>query len=90
MTWLCPLARVTLNGGFLLNPGSVGQPRDGDPRAAFATIDLQTERRSLLRADYDFTAAQEELRAMGWDERAIRALAKRHAGSLEKSLPSSS
>lgn len=85
-----PLSRETAHGGFLLNPGSVGQPRDGDPRAAFATMDTQTGSCSLLRADYDFTAAQEELRAMRWDDRAIRALAKRHAGSLENSFPSSS
>ena len=34
-------------GPFLLNPGSVGQPRDGDPRAAYLLLDLDGEHRHL-------------------------------------------
>ena len=34
-------------GPFLLNPGSVGQPRDGDPRAAYLTVELETGRGRL-------------------------------------------
>ena len=78
-----PLARQIEGGGWLINPGSVGQPRDGDPRAAFAIVDLALGTHELRRVDYDVAAAQAELRAMGWDERAIRALDKRRPGSLE-------
>lgn len=37
----------------LANPGSVGQPRDGDPRAAYAILDEDTGRLSLRRIEYD-------------------------------------
>ena len=41
-------------GGLLaINPGSVGQPRDGDPRPAFATLETQDLRVGLHRVDYD-------------------------------------
>lgn len=38
---------------LLFNPGSVGQPRDGDPRAAFARYDSETGRITFLRVAYD-------------------------------------
>jgi predicted phosphodiesterase len=49
----------------LVNPGSVGQPRDGDPRAAFAVYD--TERRTLefVRVSYDWRACHEKARRAG-------------------------
>ena len=49
-----------LNAGskYLLNPGSVGQPRDGDPRAAYAIVDGDNERVELIRLAYDVEAAQ--------------------------------
>lgn len=58
---------LPLRNGFryLLNPGSVGQPRDGDWRAAFAIYD---EARSLFtwhRVPYDVAAAQEAIRVAG-------------------------
>ena len=37
----------------ILNPGSVGQPRDGDPRACAMTIDTETAEVEWLRFDYD-------------------------------------
>ena len=37
-------------GSWLLNPGSVGQPRDGDPRAAWLTLDTEAWTRHLSRA----------------------------------------
>ena len=37
---------------YLVNPGSVGQPRDGDPRAAFALFDPQAGTVSLERVEY--------------------------------------
>lgn len=47
----------------LLNPGSVGQPRDGDPRAAYAII--ENGRIELKRVDYDIDAAVNALRHAG-------------------------
>ena len=49
-------------GRFLLNPGSVGQPRDGDPRAAFLLLDLDAQRASYRRVDYDIERTQREMR----------------------------
>ncbi|WP_227357356.1 metallophosphoesterase family protein [Haladaptatus salinisoli] len=40
------------DGRLLVNPGSVGQPRDGDPRAAYAIIDLETNTATLRRVTY--------------------------------------
>ena len=46
----------------LLNPGSVGQPRDGDPRAAYLLLDLDAQRADFRRAEYDVTLTQREMR----------------------------
>ena len=46
----------------LLNPGSVGQPRDGDPRAAFLLLDLDAQRASFRRVEYDVKRTQREMR----------------------------
>jgi predicted phosphodiesterase len=46
----------------LLNPGSVGQPRDGDPRAAYLLLDLDARRASFRRAEYDVERTQSEMR----------------------------
>jgi len=50
---------------YLINPGSVGQPRDGDPRAAFATYDSETRTVTLYRVPYDVAAAQAKIVAAG-------------------------
>ena len=46
----------------LVNPGSVGVPLDGDPRAAYALIDPDTRELELRRVDYDTAATIEKLR----------------------------
>jgi diadenosine tetraphosphatase ApaH/serine/threonine PP2A family protein phosphatase len=53
----------------LINPGSVGQPRDGDWRAAFAVYDDAVERVTFFRIPYDVAAAQEAIRAAHLPER---------------------
>lgn len=50
-------------GEWLLNPGSVGQPRDGDPRAAWMLLDLDARTASWRRVDYDIGGAQAAIRA---------------------------
>jgi diadenosine tetraphosphatase ApaH/serine/threonine PP2A family protein phosphatase len=47
---------------WLLNPGSVGQPRDGDPRAAWLMLDLTSRRAVFHRVDYDIALTQAEMR----------------------------
>jgi diadenosine tetraphosphatase ApaH/serine/threonine PP2A family protein phosphatase len=49
----------------LLNPGSVGQPRDGDPRAAWLLLDLEAQRAGFRRVYYDVARTQQEMRAAG-------------------------
>ena len=50
---------ITLNHGrYLVNPGSVGQPRDGDPRAAYALFDPDTREIEFRRLAYDVKQTQ--------------------------------
>jgi predicted phosphodiesterase len=55
-------------GRWLLNPGSVGQPRDGDPRAAYLLLDLEAGRAEFKRVDYDVERTQIEIRKLGLPE----------------------
>ena len=50
-------------GEWLLNPGSVGQPRDGDPRAAWLLLDLDDHRASYHRTAYDVSGAAAAIKA---------------------------
>jgi diadenosine tetraphosphatase ApaH/serine/threonine PP2A family protein phosphatase len=52
----------------LLNPGSVGQPRDGDPRAAYLLLDLAAQRATFPRVEYDVETTQREMRNAGLPE----------------------
>lgn len=50
---------------FVANPGSVGQPRDGDPRAAYAVVDTEARRLSFHRVEYEITLTQRKMREAG-------------------------
>ena len=50
---------------YLLNPGSVGQPRDGDPRASIAVVDTERRAASFHRVAYDVATAQRKIRDAG-------------------------
>jgi predicted phosphodiesterase len=50
---------------YLINPGSVGQPRDGDPRAAFLVYDDHDREVSFLRVEYDMRRCQEKIISSG-------------------------
>jgi predicted phosphodiesterase len=52
-------------GGWLLNPGSVGQPRDGDPRAAWLELDTEAWRARYHRVSYDTEGAAQAILAAG-------------------------
>ena len=53
---------------YLINPGSVGQPRDGDPRAAYAVYEPGLRLVTLCRAPYDIAAAQKKILEAGLPE----------------------
>jgi diadenosine tetraphosphatase ApaH/serine/threonine PP2A family protein phosphatase len=53
------------NHRYLVNPGSVGQPRDSDWRAAFAVYDDAEATLTLFRVPYDVTTAQQRIRRAG-------------------------
>jgi predicted phosphodiesterase len=55
-------------GEWLLNPGSVGQPRDGDPRAAWLLVDTGTGSASFRRVPYPIEQTQKEMRDAGLPE----------------------
>ena len=55
-------------GRHILNPGSVGQPRDGDPRAGWLVIDSGPGRATFRRTDYPIEATQAEMRERGLPE----------------------
>jgi len=64
------------NGGkWLINPGSVGQPRDGNPKAAYVVYDLDEGSIEIRRLDYDIPKAQAKIRAVGLPERLAERLA---------------
>ena len=56
------------SGRFILNPGSVGQPRDGDPRAAYLELDLEARTAEFRRIEYDVAGTQREIREAGLPE----------------------
>jgi predicted phosphodiesterase len=56
---------LELTARHLLNPGSVGQPRDGDRRAGWLMLDLDGRRARFERLDYDVRRTQDEMRRRG-------------------------
>jgi predicted phosphodiesterase len=65
-SWTMPLVP---GARYLLNPGSVGQPRDCDWRAAFAIYDTGAEEITFHRVPYDITASQGRILMAGLPER---------------------
>ena len=62
-------------GRYIVNPGSVGQPRDGDPRAAYLLLDTEDVVIEHRRVEYDIAATQEKMRAVKLSRRNIARLA---------------
>jgi predicted phosphodiesterase len=58
---------------YIMNVGSVGQPRDGDPRAGYAIVD--DEKMEIVRVPYDITAVQKKMRRAGLNSLLIERLA---------------
>lgn len=55
-------------GKYVVNPGSAGQPRDGDPRAAYVLLDTDGPEIKLKRTEYDVDRTVEDMRREGFPE----------------------
>jgi predicted phosphodiesterase len=64
-----PGQEVRLGRKQLLNPGSVGQPRDRDPRAAWLLLDTEQGWARFMRSEYAIERAQSDIRAAGLPNR---------------------
>lgn len=67
--------QMTLTPRSIINPGSVGQPRDRDPRSAYAIYDAEMGAWEFRRIGYDIPAVQERMRKAGLPDRHIQRLA---------------
>ena len=76
ITWklLSEMDVITIDGRAMINPGSVGQPRDHDPLSAFGIFDSEAQTWQARRVEYDIAAVQKRIRAAN--------LPKRHADRL--------
>ena len=77
-TYQAETTGMQLNGDArtLVNVGSVGQPRDGDPRASYVTFDRIDRILDFHRVDYDVAAAQKRLLLEGLPQELIERLAE--------------
>ncbi len=66
---------ITLQDRCILNPGSVGQPRDNDPRASFAILDPDALTWEIRRVAYDIQSVQKRILEKGLPEREALRLA---------------
>lgn len=67
--------KLPMGRKYFVNVGSVGQPRDGDPRAAYVLYDVAARTIQFRRVEYDIAAAQARIRAAGLPERLAERLA---------------
>ena len=58
-----PMA-LSFRSGVLVNPGSVGQPRDGDPRASYALLEVAAGTVEFRRVEYDIAETQRRMREL--------------------------
>lgn len=66
--------KISLGRKYFINVGSVGQPRDGDPRASYVIYDVDTKEMEFRRLAYDIAKAQEKIRKVGLPERLAKRL----------------
>jgi len=67
--YLLPGTTVPLTGRAILNPGSVGQPRDNDPRASCGIFDPEEMTWQIQRVSYDIASVQDRIRKAGLPEK---------------------
>jgi predicted phosphodiesterase len=66
--------KIMLGKKYFINVGSVGQPRDGDPRSAYVIYDPKTKEVELRRLVYDISKTQEKIRKVHLPERLAKRL----------------
>jgi diadenosine tetraphosphatase ApaH/serine/threonine PP2A family protein phosphatase len=71
-----PIIKRFSNGGIIINPGSVGQPRDGNLASSFCIMDTETDEIEIIRLPMPLDFIIEELRSLNWYEKAINSLRK--------------
>jgi diadenosine tetraphosphatase ApaH/serine/threonine PP2A family protein phosphatase len=70
-----PEQPITLNAGrALINPGSVGQPRDGNPAASYLIVDDEQGQAQFRRVKYDVSRTQDLMRKVGLPSRLVERL----------------
>jgi diadenosine tetraphosphatase ApaH/serine/threonine PP2A family protein phosphatase len=76
-TAVTPESPIRMKGGvrYLVNVGSVGQPRDGDPRAAYGIVDVERQEITCYRVEYRVDQAQARILGAGLPEALARRLA---------------
>ena len=67
--------KLQMGRKYFINVGSVGQPRDGDPRASYVIYDPKARKVSFRRLEYDVEAAQQRIRLAGLPDRLASRLA---------------
>ncbi len=67
--------RVEPGKKYFVNVGSIGQPRDGNPKAGYVIFDLEEQTIEIRRLDYDIATAQKKILAAGLPERLAKRLA---------------
>ncbi len=70
--------KLQMGRKYFINVGSVGQPRDGDPRATYVIYDSMAKTITFRRLNYDIAAAQERIRLAGLPERLAERLTYGH------------
>lgn len=67
---------VQAGKGMLINPGSVGQPRDWNPQASYVILETVTKSAEIRRVAYNVCAFQKRLESLGWDRTTIEILSR--------------
>lgn len=67
--------KIVIGRKYFINTGSVGQPRDGDPRASYCIYDARLREVEFRRVGYDIASAQARIRAANLPERLAHRLA---------------
>lgn len=67
---------VLTGGSFIVNPGAVGQPRDGDPMAGYALFDSDDQAITHHRVEYDVATTQGKMSDRGLPSHLVERLAR--------------
>jgi putative phosphoesterase len=75
-----PLIKKITDKSYIINPGSIGQPRDGNLESSLIIFDTSNLSFELIRQNYPILKAINELKEMHWYPRAINSLLKKKSG----------